>query len=509
MCKAIAVILRPRFAGVLLAGCGAFLLVGGFIHKSNSRDKRDLPVAFWSWRNEAPGDGDVRSAVRATGAQAIFQRAGQLDLDDGRVERIRAVSGEIPSVAPLHLVYNATGDLLRGFEDIESDEIAAAIASAARTDRETAKRSGAAVVGIQLDLDVATRSLPAYAEVLRKIRSEIPPDLKLSITGLPTWMPSRDLGGVLEPLDFWIPQFYGGAIPMHIDDKIAISSPADVERWTAQANRLGKPYFAGLAAYGYAIHYAADGGLVELRGDIDPAEAARSADLELVEGTDLDGPNGDRRRIYRALRATVLDGLTIRAGEKVAVDLASVEVLHASVGAVRDNADDELLGVCLFRLPTAEDKTNLTVAEIASALSDEPTRKDIEVTIARLPTGGLRVNVANAGDLSAKRNGTFAIELEMPKGGLRGVTDVRGFGRIDTLCGNGDAATPCSAKRATLLRMQGDDGRTEQSAGATLIFGGEAPEELIGETISQDESGATRRKALILRVDERTNNDGS
>src|SRR4051794_38881604 len=54
------------------------------------------PVAFWSWRTEAPAQGEVERAARETGARTLFLRAGQLDLKAGRVGRVRAVEGRMP-----------------------------------------------------------------------------------------------------------------------------------------------------------------------------------------------------------------------------------------------------------------------------------------------------------------------------------------------------------------------------------------------------------------------------
>src|SRR5687767_14501137 len=75
----------------------------------------EVPVAFWSWRTEAPTEEDVRRASQETGARALFLRARQFDLAEGRVTRVRAVAGRMPRGVELHLVYNGTRALLAEF----------------------------------------------------------------------------------------------------------------------------------------------------------------------------------------------------------------------------------------------------------------------------------------------------------------------------------------------------------------------------------------------------------
>ena len=43
----------------------------------------------------------------------------------------------------------------------------------------------------------------------------------------------------------------------------------------------------------------------------------------------------------------------MRAGESLVFDLPSAETLRASAQAVRANAGEQLLGICVFRLPSS------------------------------------------------------------------------------------------------------------------------------------------------------------
>ena len=135
--------------------------------------------------------------------------------------------------------------------------------------------------------------------------------------------------------------------------------------------QLGKPFFAGLSAYGYAILYGKDGSLIELRGNIDPAAVARHADLELIDQRSFDesGSLANTRYEYRATRdLVVVNGLSVRNGETLVLDIPNQTALRAEVLAVRENAGGLLTGICIFRLPAADDRMILSPTEIAAAL---------------------------------------------------------------------------------------------------------------------------------------------
>jgi len=180
--------------GLLAVSAGAALVVatGAAPWRRNGAPRAwaagSVPVAFWAWRAEAPAQAEVERAARETGARALFLRAGQLDLEAGRVRRIRGVEGRLPRGVELHLVYNSTRALLAGLERIDEAELAAAVVRAFAEDRARGARDGAEVAGLQLDIDAPTRLLPRYGRVLGAVRAALAGDARLSVTGLPTWM---------------------------------------------------------------------------------------------------------------------------------------------------------------------------------------------------------------------------------------------------------------------------------------------------------------------------------
>jgi hypothetical protein len=425
----------------------------------------ETPVAFWAWRDELPRQEAVDKAMRETGARVLFARAGQFDREGGKLPRIRAAKGKWPSGVALHLAYNATPALLRNFEKTDADALAQAVAETFRQDAERARADGANVAGLQLDIDAPTRLLPHYADILRRVRAALPPDAQLSVTGLPTWMESASLRQALEAVDFWTPQCYGAQIPQRLDDARPIASPDEVKRGVARARALGKPFYAGLAAYGYALLYGKDGRLGALRGDFDPARAVADARWEMLERkpfTATDGAaTGAYRYVLRAREAGVLDGLAWQAGETLVLDAPSAESLRQTARAARVEGGPQMLGLCVFRLPETDDATSLKLPQIVAALQDTPPAPPQVLTkltpAHRDPQAKGRawlLTVTNNGATDALMgDGALAVTLLAPPGQAR-VSAGDEFQPILYLCGAEPAtAQPCSPRRANFLQL--------------------------------------------------------
>ena len=228
--------------------CGAIALMAAAVTIANFHRKprpwqiHEVPIAFWAWHNQSPTEKAVRAAIEATHARALFLRAGQIDYQDKKLRRIRAVTGSLPTGIDLHLVYNGTRSLLTQLETVNEDELASTIAVAFHEDLSRAELERARIIGLQIDIDVPTRLLLSYEKTLRALRRQLQPGKQLSITGLPTWMQSSRLPSTLAQVDFWIPQFYGAEIPERVDQIIPISSPQALERFLESARALNKPF---------------------------------------------------------------------------------------------------------------------------------------------------------------------------------------------------------------------------------------------------------------------------
>jgi hypothetical protein len=482
----------------------------------------EVPIAFWAWRNEAPAEEEVEQAARRTRAQTLFLRAGQIDYDDGKLRRIRAVTGKFPRALELHLVYNGTRSLLKEFERADEAALASSVAEAYRQDAARASEDGAGVAGIQLDIDAPTRLLGRYARVLRRLRGFLPQGTKLSVTGLPSWM---DSAGALDPLlaevDFWIPQCYGASIPDRLDQLTPISSPQAVAQTVARARRLNRPFYAGLAAYGYAVLYGRDGALVEVRGDLDAVAVANDPNLELVERRPFETPEesagtarapviSEWRYVYRARRDGVTDGLAMRQGDALMLDMPSAGSLRASARAVREQAGEKLLGICIFRLPARNDPATLRAEEVAAALADTETVAAADAQAERVApnalddqTGAhrLRLTVVNSGTArSLMSDDALVVDLHIPAGSARAVS-AEGFGAVETLCaraqtnGASDQAAllPCAERRANVLRLKARAWAGGDRAQALLSFQGEPPRALMTNITTRMDDGRVWR----------------
>jgi hypothetical protein len=428
----------------------------------------EVPVAFWSWRFNTPSETDVNEAVRQTGTKTLFLRAGQIDYEAGKLSRIRTVTGPIPGNIAVHLAYNATRSFLKEFEQISAAAAGSAVLAAFDDDLDRAHTNHAQVVGLQLDFDVPTRLLPNYAAILKSIRARLSKEVHLSITGLPTWLESPALLEALSACDFWVPQCYGAQIPERLDQRIPITTPEHVARAVSRTRDLGLPFYAGLAAYGYAIHYSREGLLIGLRGDLDPLLVVASTDFELSDQTPFflnankpaDKKAGEWRCTYRARRDAMIDGTVIRAGESLLLDRPTAPGLRACARKVREQAGARLLGICVFRIPSTGDSTTLTLPEIASALSDVDPRFSLEARVDQLSVeerGKHNVTAVlelenNGAAASRAGDGALTVLVRVPVGCLESVT-VDQSALAETVFVSGDETMRCAMKRANAVKI--------------------------------------------------------
>lgn len=498
--------------------------ISSFARKPRAWPVTEVPIVFWAWRNQTPTDADVREAINKVHARSIFLRAGQIDYQEGKLRRIRPVTGPLPKGIALHLVYNATRTLLAQLESVDENALAETISSAYQADTERATQEHASVVGVQIDIDVPTRLLGRYRKTLSALRDRLKPGVQLSITGLPTWMDSSELTATLAQVDFWIPQLYGAEIPERSDQLIPISAPETVSRFVSRAREFNKPFYAGLAAYSWSLLYSQTGSLISLRGDMDPAIIASDPNLELIDQrpfavsainsvTRGAAKNSEWRYMYRARADGVTDDLVMHPGDVLVVDVPSAESLRLSAQVVRNLAGKKLLGICVFRLPTAEDPATLTVGQIASALADLDSVTDVEVRLRpepQAPPGQQTtqrkwiLEVRNAGTASAIVGG-LKIDLRINPGTVDSVTP-QGSGSIEFLCaaaggGNLIDLEPCSQRRAQVIRFKPRTLIPGQTVRARLGMNLDSPRVVPVLIEMQTDAGETHSELLEVRAE--------
>lgn len=518
----------------------------------------EVRIAFWAWRNETPTQMEVQRAVNEAQARTLFLRAGQIDVETETLERIRPIRGAFPRGIELHLVYNATPQLLTNFERLDAASLASVISETYKQDTARAALDGVTIAGLQLDLDVPTRLLSRYAQTLRLVRANLPPLTRLSITGLPTWVESAHIQEVLASVDFWTPQCYGAVLPDTLQKRIPIASPQQIAQTIARVRSLNHPFYAGIPAYGYALAYAPDGKLLNLRGDLDPALLARDRNFELIERTPFEAnapadaqppargaeqTHGDDearradeahssasewRYVYRALGDGVTGGLAVHAGDVLVFDLPMAAAFSAYARAVREEAGDKLLGICVFRLPSREDATTLALEQIAAALADVPLQTKTEVSIKQVRAdksgdsdragksanhtsvdattecaGSLNVTAVNRGTTSALMGAdALVLTLRVPAGSLREVANLDGFTGFETLCAIDDARAPrpCGLLRANRLRLKARSWMTGATGQARIIVQGEMPDAIDAKITTLVDDGRMRESSERVNV---------
>src|SRR5262249_2448283 len=109
----------------------------------------------------------------------------------------------------VHLVFHFDASIIHDFTRMDWAALTAAVREAAQSQRFQAERAGLQVIGVQVDFDCPTQTLPEYAQLLQQLHAALRPSFPaLSITALPTWYGSRNISGVLQAVDFAVPQYY-------------------------------------------------------------------------------------------------------------------------------------------------------------------------------------------------------------------------------------------------------------------------------------------------------------
>ena len=156
---------------------------------------------YWVWHPKVRLD---RVLDRA-GSLYLFQ--GELTFRQGKVRYDRrGFSPPNASAHPLILVYRCETLEWPGF-----------LPQRIERDLEAFAAMGNRVWGIQLDFDAATRHLERYGGFLRRVREQLPPRYRLSVTGLMDWGSQgrlEDLNRLHGVVDEIVFQAYQGRKPV-------------------------------------------------------------------------------------------------------------------------------------------------------------------------------------------------------------------------------------------------------------------------------------------------------
>ena len=184
--------------------------------------------AFWLWAGVRP------QPVLAT-ARTLYILQGQVAAPPGpdAEGRLIAQGGAVPHLGQVQVWLDYRAHTLRWSPAVYGQILARLKRWRAAGDR---------VAGLQIDFDSGTRHLADYAVFLRDLRSRLPADCRLSITGLLDWSSQGDsaalgaLGGVVDEV---VLQTYQGrrTIPSY-------------QAYMASLSRMTIPFRIGLAEGG-------------------------------------------------------------------------------------------------------------------------------------------------------------------------------------------------------------------------------------------------------------------
>ncbi|HEU4932114.1 MAG TPA: hypothetical protein VFT48_08525, partial [Pyrinomonadaceae bacterium] len=189
--------------------------------------------------------------------------------------------------------------------------------------------------------------------------------------------------------------------------------------------------------------------------------------------------SAERRFAFRARTEDVIDGLNMRAGDVLVIDLPSSESLRITSRIVRRLAGEKLLGICVFRLPAQDDPTTLTLLQVTHALNDEDSYPGIYVRLKQEPqfssTRLFTLEFTNGGSASPTI-GSLKVDLIVPAGSFMRLSARPGVS-VQPLCDGGPAnePQPCSELRADVLRVNIDFLPPGQTLTTILILNSDLP----------------------------------
>jgi hypothetical protein len=336
----------------------------------------ELRAHFWYWHTPFQIAPEQLSSLRGLNIDTLFVRAATISNSlDGYIPTLPQTWKPAPKGLSVHLVLPFDAGAVRHLEDTSDADIAKVIVRTFSAHRRLAEASGIKVVGLQLDLDCPTRLLPKYARLLKILRgSGALMGQKLSITALPTWLTSATIEKVLEPLDFYAPQFYEGEMPKTLEDFRPVASPSGLSRGIARAERLGRPYVIGLPAYGHALLFDESGRLAGTLRGLSPSQAARHPSLQWVSSEPLAESGkastagawiGEDLAVFRA--ANPGEG-SQGSGSRAAFDMPSAEQVGRLVAQIGREAGGHCAGYALFRFPEQGEELSVPMSAIDAAL---------------------------------------------------------------------------------------------------------------------------------------------
>ena len=482
-----------------------------------------LEVSLWYWHSPFRVSAGDAGLLKALNVRALFVRAGTIERGEkGVCATLPQVWQASPNSPAVHLVFNFDYSMVRHFAELDNANIAAVVADAAKQARGKAEAVGLQVIGLQIDFDCATRRLPKYADLLKKIRADLAdPKLKLSITALETWYESANLSAVLNAIDFAAPQYYEANLPESIAHFEPVSNIERAARGLGRAESFGKPFYAGLPAYGHAVMTDERGRVLGLYREMTAEAAARHPAFQFVRAFPADG-QGQPATSQNSIGENLADFVAVRnardgrgKGYHLIYDLPTPELLAQHLALVEKNRPLNCRGVILFRYPEPGATMTLPLPAIAAALQKRTAQPDLQVKIhcaaspwelietgrkAKRPPLDVAVTITNSGNSDtffAPDAVTLTLTFDQPN---LGEPIAPAFDRLETFAANPDSAGPkirCSPARANVLTLSKWRLAPGESAKITLRLPADGATLLRGTWALRRPDGLTTRTGKI------------
>ena len=227
------------------------------------------------------------------------------------------------------------------------------------------RAAGVDLAGVEIDHDCATARLDGYADLLRSLRTRLPPGLRLSITALPAWLDAPALDAVLAASDEAVLQVHAVRSPAE-----GLFEAALAESWArAFAARSPHPWRLAVPAYGARIAF-------------DDAGAPLAVDSEAPHRL-----------------------AAVRQEEVVVTPQAVADLL----GRLRRKPPPGLAGVVWFRLPLPGDRRAWSLATVRAVAAGAPLRASFSLRQTPAPGGAVDLAVENRGAVDAPPPGVRVI----------------------------------------------------------------------------------------------------
>ncbi|MGV3617724.1 MAG: DUF3142 domain-containing protein [Fimbriimonas sp.] len=422
-------------------------------------------IGMWYWHTPFRVEAAEKQLLDEIGVRTLYVRGGTFTTDGKRAilafpQRWEGSTRGLDAV----LTLNFDGGLVSHLEEIPAEALARDVAKGIRQATEAAAKVGVRFKGVQLDIDCPTRVLPRYAELLRAVRPHVKGSF--SITALPTWITSSKLEEVADAVDFIVPQFYEGRTGRTLDDLQPVSDAAALRKGLDRLGRMGRPFHAGLAAYGHAMLFTREGRLTAMYRGLSPEDAMRHPSLRFEAAGPL-GDSGEDRLVMRALRP---DANGRGQGYQIAYTLPTAAMVRRQIQAFREARPANARGFILYRFPEPEEAMALPLRSVRSAFRPEPAKPSLDVKleskavpwalIGKDAEGGvardLTVKAVATGEVgTAATPGAVTVVVELDRPGVEGAApgdfdEVR-LGRVEA-DGTLRTASPARANAVMLTR---------------------------------------------------------